>query len=165
MRISLEFKPYEARNFNIVSNTGLTLYLSSLVGKNVGLTWDMGHALIAKEAPAQSIALAGKVGRLFYLHYNDNMRDWDWDMLPGAVNVWDFVETLYYLDKLGWEGWVSYDVLSRSGDDAVQGQIATLKIMGLAQRFLDKLGRERIAEIIARGHPHEAVPYLWESML
>jgi len=135
------------------------------VGENVGLTWDLGHALIAGEAPARSIALAGQAGRLFYLHYNDNMRDWDWDMLPGSVNVWDLVETLYYLDKLGWEGWASYDVLSRSGDDIVQSQVATLKVMRLAERFLDKLGRDRLAELIARGHPYEAVPYLWESML
>jgi xylose isomerase len=165
VRISLEFKPYEARNYNIVSDTGLTLFLSSLIGENVGLTWDIGHALIAKEAPAQSIAMAGKYGRLFYLHFNDNYRDWDWDMLPGAVNVWDLVECLYYLDKLNWNGWASYDILSRSGDDAAKGQVATLKIMHLAQQFLEKLGRDKMAKLIEGGHPHESIPYLWETMV
>lgn len=165
VRLTLEFKPYEARNFCIVSDTGTTLLLSSLIGPNVGLTWDIGHALIAGEAPAQSIAMAGKFGRLFYLHFNDNMRDWDWDMLPGSVNVWDLVECFYYLDKLGWEGWASYDVLSRSGDDAVLGQAATLKIVQLAQQFLAKLGVAKLDELVAAGHPHEAIPYLWETMV
>lgn len=165
VRISLEFKPYEARNFCIIDDTGTTLYLSSLIGENVGITWDLGHALIAGEAPARSIARAGQAGRLFYLHYNDNMRDWDWDMLPGSVNVWDLVETLYYLDRLNWQGWASYDVLSRSGDDIIQTQVATLRVMRLAQQFLEKLGHEKIEELIARGHPYEAIPYLWEQML
>lgn len=165
VRISLEFKPHEARNFCIVSDTGTTLYLASLIGENVGITWDIGHALVAKEAPAQSIAMAGAARRLFYLHFNDNTRDWDWDMLPGAVNVWDLVESLYYLDRLNWQGWAAYDVLSRSGDDAVKGQIATLKIMKLAEQFLNKLGRDKLAELIAGGHPYEAIPYLWEMMV
>jgi xylose isomerase len=109
--------------------------------------------------------MAGKYGRLFYLHFNDNYRDWDWDMLPGAVNVWDLVECLYYLDKLNWNGWASYDILSRSGDDAAKGQVATLKIMHLAQQFLEKLGRDKMAKLIEGGHPHESIPYLWETMV
>ena len=165
VRISLEFKPYEARNFNIVSNTGLTLYLSSLLGENVGLTFDLGHALCAKESPAETASLAIGAGRLFYMHLNDNMRDWDWDMLPGSVNVWDLVETLYYLDRLEWDGWCSYDVLSRSGDDTIQSQVATLRIMALAQQYLEKIKGAELEQIIARGHPYEAMPYLWEQML
>ena len=165
VRISLEFKPFEARNFNIVSNTGMTLYLASLVGENVGLTFDMGHSLMAKESPAETASIAMGARRLFYMHFNDNMRDWDWDMLPGAVNVWDLVETLYYMDRLGWDGWCSYDVLSRSGGDTVQNQVATLEIMRLAQLYLDKISGQELEDIIARGHPYEAIPYLWKGMV
>jgi xylose isomerase len=165
VRISLEFKPYEARNFCIVADTGTTLYLGTLTGENVGLTWDFGHALIAKESPARSLALAGQAKRLFYIHFNDNMRDWDWDMLPGAVNAWDLLESLYYLEKLDWDGWFSYDVLTRSGDDTLQNQIASIKIMQTAQRVLHKLGRERLDEIVAAGHPYEGIMHLWETFL
>jgi len=75
------------------------------------------------------------------------------------------LETLYYLDRANWEGWFCYDVLTRSGDDVIGVQAATLKVMAMAERLLDKMGRDRLGELIARGAPHESVAYLWESLL
>jgi xylose isomerase len=89
----------------------------------------------------------------------------DWDMIPGSVHVWDLLETLYYLDQLNWEGWFCYDVLTRSGDDVIGVQTATLRVMSIAERLLDKIGRDRLAQLIAKGAPHECVPSLWESLL
>ena len=166
VRVSLEYKINEARNYCILADTGRALHLCHQVGlDNVGITCDVGHALVAKETPAATAALAADAGKLFYMHFNDNAREWDWDMIPGAVNVWDLLETLYYLDRADWEGWFSYDVLTRSGDDVIGVQCATLRVMNAAERLLEKMGREKLGELIARGAPHESVPYLWKSLL
>jgi len=166
VRVSMEFKPSEERNYCILADTGRSLHLCNQVGRaNVGITYDMGHALVAKEAPAATTALTLEAGKLFYMHFNDNGREWDWDMIPGSVNVWDLVETLYYLDRADWEGWLCYDVLTRSGDDVLGVQVATLEVMRAAEALLDKIGRPALAEMIAEGAPHKSVPALWRALL
>ena len=47
---------------------------------------------------------------MFYVHVNDNDRIGDWDMIPGSINFWDFVEFFYYLRRIGYSGWLTYDV-------------------------------------------------------
>ena len=31
-------------------------------------------------------------------------------MIPGSINFWDFVEFFYYLRRIGYSGWLTYDV-------------------------------------------------------
>jgi xylose isomerase len=172
VRISLEFKFNESRNYCILADSGRALHLCNQLGlDNVGITYDVGHALIASEAPAATTALVADAGKLFYMHFNDNDRAWDWDMIPGSVHVWDLIETLYYLERANWEGWFCYDVLTRSGDDIGDSpsglgvQIATLQVMQMAEKLLDKIGRPRLAELIAEGSPPQTVQHLWRSLL
>jgi xylose isomerase len=165
VRISLEYKLNESRNYAILGDMGRTLYLCERLGMpHVGVTMDVGHALMAKETPAEVLCLAAQAGRLFYVHFNDNGREWDWDMLPGSVNLWDLVEMIFYLDRMDWEGWLAYDVLTRNGDP-VETMNATIAIVDAAQELLDKLGRERLQEFIDEGTPARAFEYLVRSLL
>ena len=165
VRISLEYKLNESRNYVILGDMGRTLYLCEKLGlPNVGVTMDVGHALVAKETPAAMVALAAQADRLFYVHFNDNGREWDWDMLPGTVNLWDLVEVIFYLDRLGWEGWLAYDVLTRDGDP-VETMSATIAIMKAAEALLDKLGREKLEALVAEGIPARAFQYLVGALL
>lgn len=165
VKISLEYKLNESRNYVILGDMGRTLYLCERLGlPNVGVTMDVGHAFVAKETPAAMLALAEQAGRLFYVHCNDNAREWDWDMLPGSVNLWDLVEVLFYLDRAGWEGWLAYDVLTRDGDP-VEQMNATIAIMKAAEQLLDKLGRDRLETFIEEGIPARAFEHLVRSLL
>jgi xylose isomerase len=160
VRLSLEYKLNESRNYIVLGNMGQALHLCDEVGlANVGVTMDVGHALIAKETPAAMVCLAAEAGRLFYIHFNDNGREWDWDMIPASVNLWDVVETLYYLDRLGWAGWFSYDVINRDGD-ALRTQQAALRSMRAAEYLLAKLGREELAALIRAGDPARTMEHL-----
>jgi xylose isomerase len=153
VKLSLEYKLNESRNYVILSDMGRTLYLCErLALPNVGVTLDVGHALVAKETPAEVLCLAAEAGRLYYVHFNDNAREWDWDMLPGAVNLWDLVEFLFYLDRFGWQGWACYDVLTRDGDP-VETMDATISIMESAEALLHKIGPDRIQAMIDEGLP------------
>jgi xylose isomerase len=165
VKLSLEYKLNESRNYVILGDMGRTLYLCETLGlPNVGVTMDVGHALVAKEAPAAMVALAAQAKRLFYVHFNDNGREWDWDMLPGSVNLWDLIEVLFYLDRLDWSGWLAYDVLTRNGDP-VETMSATIAIMKSAEALLDKLGRGRLEALIEDGIPSRAFEYLVGALL
>lgn len=166
VRVALEYKTKEVRKHCTLGDAGRALHLCHQVGReNVGVTFDVGHALIAGETPAAACALVADAGKLFYTHFNDNGTDWDWDMIPGSVHVWDLLETLYYLQRCDWSGWLSYDVVTRSGDDVLGVQVATLRVMQTAEKLLTKIGREQLDAMVTRGAPHESVPALWESLL
>jgi xylose isomerase len=94
--------------------------------------------------------LAAQAGRLCHVHFNDIGREWDWDMLPGSVNLWDLVEMMFYLDRLDWEGWLAYVVLPRDGDP-VETMDATIGIVEASLKLLDKLGREQLQGSIDEG--------------
>jgi xylose isomerase len=165
VKVSLEYKINEARNYCILGDMGRSLFLCERLGlPNMGVTMDVGHALVAKETPAEVLSLAALVGRLYYVHFNDNAREWDWDMLPASVNLWDVLETVFYLDRLNWEGWFAYDVLTRSGDP-VETMDATIAIVGTSIALLDKIGRDNLEGFIREGIPARAFAHLVKSLL
>lgn len=165
IRVSLEYKLNESRNFNVLSDMGRSLYMVEQIGlPNVGVTMDVGHALVVKETPAEALSLAALAGKLFYVHFNDNGREWDWDMMPGTVNFWDLLEVMFYLRRLGWDGWFSYDVIVRDGDmvEAMQTSIEAVKI---ADRLVDKIGLANLEAMIREGDPPRAYSKLFRALL
>ncbi|GLQ55407.1 sugar phosphate isomerase/epimerase family protein [Devosia nitrariae] len=156
VRISIEYKAYEVRNRIVLPNMGRTLHFCDVVGAdNLGVTMDVGHALIAGETPAAEICIAHAAGRLFYIHFNDNDRGADWDMLPASVNFWETLEALYYVRKLGWDGWAAYDVFTRSGDNA-EAVAATFEIMENLDKLIDRIGFDTLKGLSQEGIPARA---------
>ena len=77
---------------------------------NVGVCIDTGHAYVAGEVVGESIVLAKRAGnRLMHMHFNDNYGSWDDDMIVGSVHSIAYIETLYWLDRVGYTGWLSMD--------------------------------------------------------
>ena len=165
VKISIEYKAYEVRNRIVLPNMGRTLHFCDVVGaKNLGVTMDVGHALIAGETPAAELCIAHAAGRLFYVHFNDNDRGADWDMLPASVNLWETLETLYYIERLGWDGWMAYDVFTRSGDNA-EAVAATFEIMENLGKLVHKIGMEQLSAMKDEGIPARAFNKLIASLL
>lgn len=156
VKVSIEYKAYEVRNRIVLPNMGRTLHFCDVVGaKNLGVTMDVGHALIAGETPAAEMCIAHAAGRLFYVHFNDNDRGADWDMLPASVNFWETLETLYYVKELGWDGWMAYDVFTRSGDNA-EAVAATFEIMENLEKIVERIGRKELSAFKDEGIPARA---------
>jgi xylose isomerase len=165
IKLSLEYKMSESRNFNILADAGRALYLCERIGlSHVGITLDLGHALIARETPAEVLCTVAQAGRLFYVHFNDNDRFWDWDMLPGAVNFWDMIEVMFYLGRLNWEGWLSYDVVTRNGE-IVESMAASIEIVKAALALVDKFGRDQLQALIDEGTPARTFSQLVRALL
>jgi xylose isomerase len=149
--LSIEYKQSEPRGRVIVPNVGIVLHLCEQIGQdNVGVTIDLGHALYAGETPAQAISLAADANRLFLIHINDNYRNWDWDLMPGTVNYWDWLEALLVLDEVGYDGWLVSDVFP-ARTDPVETLSASYRTIQYGEKLLDKFGRERLRAMIRQG--------------
>jgi xylose isomerase len=111
LRFALEYKPKEPRTHSTLARMADTLLLTLETGMpNVGVTIDTGHAFVAGEVVGESIVLAKRAGnKLFHMHFNDNHAAWDDDMIVGSVHSVAFIETLYWLDRTGYAGWLSMD--------------------------------------------------------
>jgi xylose isomerase len=115
--ICIEYKISEPRMRSLLGTAGETAAFCLLVNRdNLGVTLDVGHALFANENASQSAALLAKAKRLFYVHLNDNDGRADWDLLPGAVHTWELVEFIYTLKKLGYDDWMTFDIVPKELD-------------------------------------------------
>lgn len=116
LRFALEYKPKEPRCFSLAARMADTLLMCHETGRpNVGVCIDTGHAYVAQESVGESIVLAKRAGapaagtRLFHMHFNDNHGAWDDDMIVSAVHSTTYLETLYWLGRTGYAGWLSMD--------------------------------------------------------
>jgi sugar phosphate isomerase/epimerase len=111
LRFSLEYKSKEPRTHCYVARMADTLLLAQETGlPNVGVTIDTGHAFVGGEVVGEAVVLARRTGnRLFHMHFNDNFVSTDDDMIVGAVHTVCYLETLYWLDRCGYDGWFSMD--------------------------------------------------------
>jgi xylose isomerase len=111
LRFALEYKPKEPRTHSTLARMADSLLLAQETGcTNVGVCIDTGHAFVAGENVSESIVLARRAGnRLFHMHFNDNHGTWDDDMIVGSVHTIRYLEILYWLDRSGYDGWLSMD--------------------------------------------------------
>ena len=147
LKFALEYKPKEPRTHSYLARMADTLLMAQETGcSNVGVTIDTGHAFVAGEDVGEAIVLAKRAGkRLFHMHFNDNHAAWDDDMIVGTVHSVCFVETLYWLDRCDYKGWLSMDQYPYREDaaDAIGESILWLRHFDrLQQKYrqqIDKL--------------------------
>lgn len=160
IRFSLEYKPKEPRTHSTWARAADTLIVARETGlPNVGVTIDTGHAFVAGENIAEAAVFLSHFGaKLFHLHFNDNYRFWDDDMIVGSVHFVEFVELMFWLKEIGYDGWFSMDQYPyrEDGKAALQGSVEFLQ--GI-EAMLDESARAEIRGIIARGEAVEAAAW------
>ncbi|MEX0654223.1 MAG: sugar phosphate isomerase/epimerase family protein [Phycisphaeraceae bacterium] len=111
LRFALEYKPKEPRCRSYIATMADTLLMCMETGReNVGVCIDTGHAYVAQESVGEAVVLAKRAGnKLFHMHFNDNHGHWDDDMIVGTIHSTTYIETLYWLDRTGYAGWLSMD--------------------------------------------------------
>lgn len=148
VKLSLEYKLAEPRCHVFLNNAGKMAYFCEKVGRdNVGVTLDTGHALQSGEVPADSLSFLHATGRLFYVHINDNYRNWDWDMIPGSVNLWDMIEFAFYLKRINYTGWITADVFPQRLDTARTFE-ETFNWMEIMFTLADKLDEKEVLDLM-----------------
>ncbi|MFH1927636.1 MAG: sugar phosphate isomerase/epimerase family protein [Chloroflexota bacterium] len=143
IKIGIEYKSFEPRKRLLVSTAAKAVALRHDVGaKNLGALLDTGHALYAQESLAEAVAFLARHDALMHVHFNDNYRISDDDLIVGTVNFLETMEMLYWLDRVGYDGWLSFDPHPILEDPAraveegckfVRGLIGTMERIGKAE--------------------------------
>ena len=151
VRIALEFKPKEPRNSCYLARSADTLLMAlDTKRNNVGVTIDTGHAMVAGENVAEAVYRCISRGKLFHMHFNDNYRSWDDDMIVGSIHHVEYIEMLYWLRKFSYQGWYSMDQYPyrEDGKTAISESIKTVIAL---EKVIDSYGEEEIGRLISRG--------------
>ncbi len=166
IRLCIEYKWNDPRVRCLFASAGETAAFCEAVGaENLGATIDIGHSLQTGERPAQAAALLARANRLFYVHLNDNDRNFDWDLMPGAFHFWEFVEFFYYLKELGYtDDWYAYDVMSKEIDTVETFNTVTAVTRKL-EAIADHMDRKEMARLMAARNPAETLKYLYENFV
>jgi len=151
LKFSLEYKAREPRTHSYLARMADTLLVCLGTGcGNVGVTIDTGHAFVGGENAAESVVLAKQSGdRLFHMHFNDNYKTWDDDMIVGSIHSIEYLELLYWLDECGYKGWLSMDQYPYREDAAGAISESIKWLMGFDAML--EANRPRLAQAIAAG--------------
>jgi xylose isomerase len=161
IKFSLEYKPKEPRTHSTWARAADTLLVAKETGQpNVGVTIDTGHSLSGGENMAEAAVLLSDFGKkLFHMHFNDNYRSWDDDMIVGSVHFVEFIELLFWLKEVGYEGWYSMDQYPyrEDGQGALRASVEFL--MGI-EALLDAAAMAEIRALVAAGDAVKSTAWL-----
>ena len=163
LRFSLEYKLKEPRTHSFLARASDTLLVAMATElPNVGVTIDTGHALFAYENMAESAVMLDMSGKkLFHLHFNDNYRYWDDDMIVGSVHLVEYVELLYWLKNIDYNGWYSMDQYPyrEDGKHAIEESV---KFIQAIERKLTPSAMKEIDNLLAEGKAVESQKWFRE---
>ena len=161
-RICIEYKISEPRVRCMFGSAGETAAFCQLTGAdNLGATFDIGHSFLAGERPAYAAALLARTNRLFHVHLNDNEGKMDWDLLPGAYHIWEFVELFHYLKKCGYDNeWIAYDIFPKECDTVETFDIA-IKLTRKLEQISDSIDAAKMEQLLTARNPNKSLEYLF----
>ena len=147
--LMLEYQPRDPNAKILLNNVGKTLFVCNEVGaSNLGANLDIGHSLAASEAPAESAVLLNRKGLLKYIHSNDNTGDGgDWDMISGTVHFWHWIELIYTLMEMGYDGWIGADLAPRHFGPGAAFSTNIMMIERMS-KLIEKAGMEQIQSLL-----------------
>lgn len=164
LKFALEYKPKEPRNFCFMARAADTLLLAKETGcSNVGVCIDTGHSFAAGENTAESIVILQDYGsKLFHMHFNDNYRMWDDDMIVGSVHLPVYVEILFWLQETGYTGWLSMDQYPYRED--AQGALReSILFLRMIEEILTPKRMDEIRGLLAAGKAVDSQRWLRET--
>jgi len=161
LKFALEYKPKEPRTHSFQARAADTLLMALETGlDNVGVCIDVGHALMAGENVSESAVLLQHHGdKLFHMHFNDNYRTWDDDMIVGSLHMVEYFELLFWLREISYTGWYSMDQYPyrEDGAAAVAESIAFLQSV---ESLLTPQRNEEIRGLIAKGDATQSTQWM-----
>ena len=117
MPLFIEYKINETRvNCHLDTCAKTIVFLKEVQNAATGITIDFGHSLLAKENPAQVLALCEQSNVDYYLHTNDNDWNFDWDLIGASRNFLHTVEFFFYAKEFGYDKFFTADASPRIFD-------------------------------------------------
>jgi len=100
---------------------------------------------MSREIPAEAVAMLARIGRLVGVHVNDTYGTGDDDLAVGAVHFWAMVEFLLELERCGYNGWLTLDLVPKR-ESAVAVCTRSIANMKNYLSLIDKLNLSQLAE-------------------
>ncbi len=165
LKFALEYKPKEPRTHSFQARAADTLLMAHETElSNVGVCIDVGHALMAGENAAESAMILQHYGdRLFHMHFNDNYRTWDDDMIVGSLHVVEYFELLFWLKESGYAGWYSMDQYPYREDGVAAVRESVAFLQGVEKLLTPKRCNE-MRELIAAGDATRSTRWMRELL-
>jgi xylose isomerase len=150
LQFAIEYKLKEPRNHMTLSTAARTLLgIEDIGAQNLGIVLDMGHSLFAKETPADVLQLVHRRGRLVSVEVNDNLREWDDDMIVGSVHPVETLEFLWALRTIGWQKPILLDQFPFREDPVGAATLSIKAIEGM-ERLLDRIDKAALDDAMER---------------
>jgi xylose isomerase len=149
VQFAIEYKPKEPRiRLFWASATASLLALEDMRADNIGLVLDFGHSLFGKENPAESLSLIHERGRLVDVELCDNYREWDDDLVVGALHIVETLEFLAMVDQIGWEKPLKLDLFPYR-EDPVLAVVDSLKTIDVLRERARRLPLDQLSAVRA----------------
>lgn len=164
IKIGIEYKIKEPRNWLLASTASKAVLLAIESGQaNIGVLLDTGHALWAYENMAEVVSLLARSERLVHIHFNDNTRLWDDDLIVGSIHFLEIMEMLYWLDRVAYKGWLTFDPHPTLEDPSQCVQVSMRYINGML-KVMDRVGVDAIEQAIASRQVTEIMTLVGEQI-
>ena len=148
--LHLEHKPAEPRIRGFLDSAAKVVRLCHDVDRpGIGITFNLGHSLFDGGSPAQEFALVLDANRPCYVHFNDGMVNWDWDLAAGSNRTWQLIEFLFYAKEAGYDGWFTADTLPLR-QDAVEVFASNIRVTNRIWEWLDSADSRTLRESFHR---------------
>jgi len=164
IKICVEYKIREPRMYLTIATVGKSLHMCHVIGaENLGVTMDVGHCFMARENPAETVALLMQNKKLFSAHFNDTFGVDDDDMIAGSVHLWHILEMIMYLEDVGYDGWWGLDYFPYREDISRAAEISIANLKGLHE-WSKRIDRAKLREL-QQGDASDTQQYLHELFL
>ncbi len=163
-RFALEYKLKEPRKHMTIGTAMKAFYIvQKLKRNNLGVLIDFGHGLMAKENLAETVSILNGEGKLFGIHFNDAYREWDDDLIAGSVNIWDSLEFLYYLDEVGYDGWISFDIFPFRMDGSKAVEICVKNTDNLI-KLTERIHKDKLRKAQTSGKAENTLEIIYQIL-
>jgi xylose isomerase len=165
IQLFVEYKPSETRGTCFVNSAAKTVCLiRDAAVKGLGVTLDFGHSIYGGENPAEAAALVHGSGLPLYVHINDNDGKWDWDYFCGTKHYLEYVEFLWQLRRIGYDGWYTSDTSPTRWDIAGTFEVNS-RLTARIGKMLDRLGDDTIQSLLDAGDYLATWKFIESNML
>jgi xylose isomerase len=164
IELDMEYKPSETRVHCTLDSAAKAILLCNAVGhSNIGVTLDVGHSIYGGESPAEALSHIHMSGLPVYVHINDNNGRWDWDLVAGSCNLWQYIEFLFYLKEFGYDGWLTTDA-SPVRQDTHEFFSFNIRFTNRIWDWLDTIDREMVHALLVN-HKYLEIMKLMEASI
>jgi xylose isomerase len=164
VQVCIEYKLRDPKLHLFASSASRTLRIIDQVGAaNLGVLMDTGHTLYAYENMAETIVELQRAGKLFHFHLNDNLRITDDDMMVSSIHFYEFIEALFWLVKVGYANWISFDPHPLGEDETRAVEEGYVFAKG-ALALLDRVGFDTISDLLKNRQAMEVYHLLQKDL-